>query len=63
MIDPATPAPRIAGRQPIDRHVFRCARCHQNGLQVGRKRRFVLGLASWVCAPCIAREPKKEVPP
>lgn len=57
-ITPTSPAPHISGRQPIDRLVFRCGRCHRPSSQAGRRRRHVLGLAVWVCASCVAKEPK-----
>lgn len=43
----------------ITRHIFNCGRCHKPSPQPGRKKRFILGARVFVCAHCVAAEPKK----
>lgn len=37
---------------------FLCGRCDTPSLTTGRRLRRVLGLRTYVCARCIAKEPK-----
>jgi len=37
---------------------FKCATCHRSKSTFGRKLRRVLGLRTYVCAECVAKDPR-----